>query len=182
VTSSFSDPRGDPELLRDIAGGDPDALVVLYDRHAAWLSLRLRRRCSDEHLVDEVLQDTFLAVWRGARGFTSGQVGAWMWTIASRRLVDAVRSSGSRHRLLDRLFRHRQPSEPSAEDAVLVGLEHGDLASAVNRLAPDLRIVLQATVLDGLTTAEAARLLGIPRNTVKTRAMRARAQLRQDLA
>jgi RNA polymerase sigma-70 factor, ECF subfamily len=41
---------------------------------------------------------------------------------------------------------------------------------------------LQATVLDGLTTREASDLLGVPRGTVKTRAMRARAALREELA
>ena len=49
-------------------------------------------------------------------------------------------------------------------------------------LSPELRAVMQATVLDGLTTREAARLLGIPAGTVKTRAMRARAELRGALA
>jgi RNA polymerase sigma-70 factor (ECF subfamily) len=49
-------------------------------------------------------------------------------------------------------------------------------------LSPELRAVMQATVLDGLTTREAGRLLGIPTGTVKTRMMRARAALRQELA
>ena len=53
---------------------------------------------------------------------------------------------------------------------------------ALNRLAPELQAVLQATVLDGLSTREAAALLGIPAGTVKTRAMRARARLREELA
>jgi len=52
----------------------------------------------------------------------------------------------------------------------------------LDRLSPDLRAVVQATVLDGLTTREAARLLGIPAGTVKTRMMRARAALREELA
>ena len=70
----------------------------------------------------------------------------------------------------------------SAEDLVLLGVEHGDVGSAVARLSPELRAVLQATVLDGLTTREAGRLLGIPAGTVKTRVMRAKAALREDLA
>jgi len=69
----------------------------------------------------------------------------------------------------------------SAEDQVLLGVEHGDVGAAVARLAPELRAVLQATVLDGLTTKEAGRLLGIPAGTVKTRVMRAKAVLRQEL-
>jgi RNA polymerase sigma-70 factor (ECF subfamily) len=72
--------------------------------------------------------------------------------------------------------------ELSAEDSVLLGVEYGDLAGALDRLSPELRAVVQATVLDGLTTNEAARLLGIPQGTVKTRMSRARLQLREELA
>jgi RNA polymerase sigma-70 factor, ECF subfamily len=61
-------------------------------------------------------------------------------------------------------------------------VEHGDLGTALARLSPELRAVIQATVLDGLTVQEASRLLGIPAGTVKTRAMRAKAQLREHLA
>ena len=69
----------------------------------------------------------------------------------------------------------------SAEDAALVGVEHGDLAGALETLSPELRAVVQATVLDGLSTREAGRLLGIPSGTVKTRMLRARHQLREAL-
>ena len=69
----------------------------------------------------------------------------------------------------------------SAEEQVLAGVEHGDLAGALNSLSPELRAVVQATVLDGLTTREAARLLGIPPGTVKTRMMRAKPLLREAL-
>ena len=65
---------------------------------------------------------------------------------------------------------------------MLLGVEHGDLGGALERLSPELRAVVRATVLDGLTTEEAGRLLGIPAGTVKTRMMRARARLREELA
>ncbi len=61
-------------------------------------------------------------------------------------------------------------------------MEYGDLGGALQRLSPELRAVVEATVLDGLTTKEAGQLLGIPAGTVKTRMMRARAQLRGELA
>jgi RNA polymerase sigma-70 factor (ECF subfamily) len=61
-------------------------------------------------------------------------------------------------------------------------VEHGDLAGALDRLSPELRSVVQATVLDGLTTREAAQLLGLRQGTVKTRMMRARQVLRKELA
>ena len=56
----------------------------------------------------------------------------------------------------------------SAEDEVLVGLHHGELGDALDRLSPELLSVVQATVLDGLSTREAARLLRIPTGTVKS--------------
>lgn len=170
----------DQVLLTSIADGDRRALEQLYQRHAGWLMLRLQRRCADPTLVDEVVQDTFVAVWRGARGYSgTGEVAAWIWGIGIRRLIDALRRRPAA--ALD-LAAVPEPSEVSAEERVLVGIEYGDLGGALNRLSPELRAVVQATVLDGLTTAEAARLLGVPRGTVKTRMMRARAALREELA
>jgi RNA polymerase sigma-70 factor (ECF subfamily) len=64
----------------------------------------------------------------------------------------------------------------------LGGLEYGDFGAALSRLPADLRAVVQATVLDGLSTQEAAVVLGIPVGTVKTRMMRARAALREELS
>lgn len=172
----------DAELLAAVADGSTGALETLYRRNAPWLTVRLSRRCADPAVVDEVVQDTFVAVWRGAGKYAGqGDAAAWMWGIAIRRLVDA--------------FRRRPPAAypledhdaglttvESAEDRVLVGVEHGDLAGALAQLSPELRAVVQATVLDGLTTREAARLLGVPAGTVKTRMMRARAALRKELA
>jgi len=76
------------------------------------------------------------------------------------------------------------PAEMSAslEEQILFDVEHGDLATAINRLSPELRMVVQATLVDGLTTREAARLLNIPVGTVKTRMMRAKPLLREQLA
>jgi len=172
------DVRSDVELLALVADGDRGALQVLHERHAGWLLLRLRRRSSDEQAVEEAMQDTFVTVWQKAGTFAGqGDPGAWIWGIAIRRLMGILRPRKS---LLERL----RPDEPtlSAEDQVLVGLEHGQVGAALDQLSPELRAVLQLTVLDGLTTKEAGRLLGIPTGTVKTRAQRARVQLREALA
>lgn len=172
----------DAELLSAVGAGDRRSLELLYRRHAPWLTARLQRRCADPGTVDEVIQDTFVAVWRGAGRYDGrGPVGAWMWGIAVRRLVDAVRRSPRpTAALLD--LPDSVDLVCSAEEQVLLGIEHGELGPALDRLSPELRAVVRATVLDGLTTREAGRLLGIPSGTVKTRMMRARAQLREDLA
>lgn len=104
-----------------------------------------------------------------------GDVGAWVWGIAIRTLIDHLRKK--------RLPTFGRPDYvESAEDAVLLGVGYGDLGDALKRLSPELLAVVQATILDGLTTREAAWLLGVPTGTVKTRLMRAKRLMREQLA
>ena len=169
--------RTDVEVLSAVADGDRRALRILYDRHAPWLAVRLTRRCADRGVVDEAMQDTFVAVWRGAGRYKGdGDVGAWIWGIAIRRLIDVLRRLPRGEVLV------AEVDDRSAEEEILLGVEHGDLGGVLGRLSPELRAVVQATVLAGLTSREAGRLLGIPAGTVKTRMMRARAQMREELA
>ena len=174
----MGDERSDAELLRAMGEGSRQALEELYRRHVGWLTLRLSRRCADRDIVDLAVQDTFVAVWRKPGAFgVRGEVGAWIWGIGVRRLIDQLRRQPKR-----RLASAADDAVVSAEDEVLLGIEHGALPRAIDSLSPELRLVVQATVLDGLTTREAARLLGIPSGTVKTRMARAKAQMRQALA
>lgn len=171
--------RTDAELLEAIAAGNRHGLQVLYERHSPWLLARLSQRCADRSMVLDAIQDTFVAVWRSSKRYDGrGEVAAWIWGIGIRRLVGQLR----RRPRVALPLRDPQGHVASAEDLVLVGVEHGDLADALNTLSPELRAVVQATVLDGLTTREAATLLDIPAGTVKTRMMRARAELRGALA
>ncbi|MGW0787595.1 RNA polymerase sigma factor [Streptomyces sp. NPDC002911] len=171
-------------LVRLVAKGDRAAFEELYRRTSPWMAVRLRRRCSDEQIVAEVMQETYLAVWRAAGAFAGSAVGGtavgWLWTIAARRLVDAFR----------RRAHHAEPPPaaaaramaPAAEEEALAAGVGGDVGDALRRLAPELREVLQATVLDGLSVRETATLLGLPEGTVKTRARRARIAMRKALA
>ncbi|WP_430478256.1 RNA polymerase sigma factor [Streptomyces sp. P11-1] len=173
--------KDDAALVRAVARGDTDALGALYDRHAGWLHARLARRCADAETVREVLQDTFVTVWRSAASHRGAQAGGWLWVIASRRLVDALRADARADRPLSPVRPAQEALAPSAEDRVLAGMEYGDVGTALAGISPELREVLRATVVDGLSTREAAALLGIPEGTVKTRAMRARRELRAAL-
>ncbi len=173
----------DAALVRAIAGHDEGALRLLYERHAGWLLARLRRRCADGDVVLDVVQDTFVAAWEGASRFRGdGQVAGWLWGIAIHRLVTRLRRRGAAELRLGPALLERDAVAMSAEDRVLLAVEHSDVGTAITHLSPELRVVLQVTVLDGLTTLEAARLLRIPQGTVKTRLARARATLREELS
>jgi RNA polymerase sigma factor (sigma-70 family) len=165
------DAASDADLVALVAAGDHAALRTLYDRHARMVVGRLHRRCADADLVDTALQDTFVSVWRSASRFRAerGDVGAWIWSIAVRRLVD--------------LLRRRRPPTPTSqvpepEPLPAPGTPMFELLARLrNGLPPDLHSVVEAVHVDGLTTAEAAVLLGIPQGTVKSRLHRARPYL-----
>jgi RNA polymerase sigma-70 factor, ECF subfamily len=179
--SPEAEERDDAATLRAVARGDEDALAALYDRHAGWLTVRMTRRCALPDVVDHAVQDTFLALWREAGAYRGGgDVAAFIWGIGIRRLIDAIRrETGARRRLP---WRVEQPEVVvSAEDQVLAGVEHGRLGQALAGLSPELRGAIEATVLDGLTCAEAAVLLGVAEGTVKSRCHRARVALRATL-
>lgn len=171
-------------FIRLVAKGDRAAFEELYRRTAPWMAVRLRRRCADEQIVAEVMQETYLAVWRAADAFAGTVAGGtavgWLWTIAARRLVDAFRRRA--HHAEPPPAAASQPLAPAAEEEALAATVGGDVGDALRRLAPELRQVLQAMVLDGLSVRETAVLLGLPEGTVKTRARRARIAMREALS
>ncbi|WP_326563735.1 RNA polymerase sigma factor [Micromonospora peucetia] len=171
------------QLLRRVARGDRAAFEELYRRTAPWLAARLRRRCADPDLVAEVMQDTYLAVWRAAGSFAGaagdGSGAGWLWSIAGRRLIDGFRRRARQQAAPAAL---PSPHARAAEDEALDGVLGDEMSTALRDLAPELRAVLQAMVLDGFTVRETSILLGVPEGTVKTRARRARLVLREALS
>jgi RNA polymerase sigma-70 factor, ECF subfamily len=174
----------DRALIARVASGDRIALELLYRRHAGWLTSRLQSRCGDADLTDIAVQDTFLALWRSPKSFRGeGDVGAWLWGIGIRKLIDQLR----KHRAspVDPALigvDDRSLPSPDVADELFAGGGYGDLGPSLGRLAPDLRAVLIATAIDGLSTKEAALLLGVPQGTVKTRLMRARHAMQEALS
>lgn len=172
------------ELVRRTADGDRRAFDELYRRTSPWLAVRLSRRCSDQDVVADVMQETYLAVWRAAGSFvgstTNGSAVGWLWTIAANRLVDAFRRRARQGRLP--AVPLAATVVPAAEDEVMAGRVGQDLEQALLVLPVELRQVLRAMVLDGFSVRETSLLLGVPEGTVKTRARRARIALREALS
>src|ERR1700728_1469094 len=84
----------DNDLIASLAGGDDTALRQLFDRHALWLAARLRKALPPGD-VEDVLQETFLAVWRNARTYRpQGTPAAWLWVIARNQAALLLRRRG----------------------------------------------------------------------------------------
>jgi RNA polymerase sigma-70 factor (ECF subfamily) len=183
VQASRQIDMNDEQLLRRVARGDRAAFDEFYRRTAPWLALRLRRRLADDEVVAEVMQEAYVAVWRASPSFVGSRAGGsaagWLWTIAARRLVDVFRRRGRRGDVV--VASVPEEASPSAEEEALHDQLDEPLATELARLSPELRAVLRAMVLDGLSVRETSVLLGVPEGTVKTRARRARIALREAL-
>ncbi|HKE97875.1 MAG TPA: sigma-70 family RNA polymerase sigma factor [Actinomycetes bacterium] len=162
----------DAVLLEQVAEGDlGPPLEALYDRFAGrvyGLGLRL---LGDDGLAQELVQETFMRVWRSVGRYDPdrGSVATWVFTIARRIAIDLSRRPSSRpfaeelgpetEKLADR-------ATGEIVDRLLIGL---DVRDALDSLSPSHREVLELLYLQDLTQAEAASRLDVPLGTVKTR-------------
>jgi RNA polymerase sigma-70 factor (ECF subfamily) len=168
----------DDELIASLAGGDDTALRQLFDRHAPWLAARLRKALPPDD-VEDVLQETFLAVWRNARNYRpQGTPAAWLWVIARNQAALLLRKRGpATVALLDEggLFADHAEAATARAD-----FEAAAAAALGPPGCPD-RDVWRLMYEEGRPVAEVAELMGVPEGTVKSRAHRARRLLRAAL-
>jgi RNA polymerase sigma-70 factor (ECF subfamily) len=165
------------DLIAAVAGGDDTALRDLFSRHAPWMAARLRAVLPPAD-VEDVLQETFLAVWRGAGAYRSEGAGAWLWGIARRQAALWLRRRGRGDLLVAALAAagERQPADPTEAT-----LHRAELADAVAALGPEGspdRETWRLMYVEERTVAEVAELMGVPAGTVKSRAHRVRRLMR----
>jgi RNA polymerase sigma-70 factor (ECF subfamily) len=171
----------DDQLVRAVAAGDRTALDLLYRRHAPWLAGRLAARTSSRDLAEEALQDTFLAAWRGARAYHgTGEVPAWLWGIARRRLASLARRQ-PRGSLSLEVASERVDPAAGPEEATLGRDASARIRRAVAHLPDEQRAAITAVVYEGQSIEQAAQAIGVPEGTVKSRLHRARMRIHQEL-
>jgi len=168
----------DDELIASLAGGDDTALRQLFARHAPWLAARLRKALPP-HDVEDVLQETFLAVWKNARTYRPlGTPEAWLWAIARNQAALLLRKRGP---ATDALLDQDGPADDPAESATVRADLAAAAAAALGPPGCPEREVWRLMYEEDRSVAEVAELMGVPEGTVKSRAHRARRLLRAAL-
>jgi RNA polymerase sigma-70 factor (ECF subfamily) len=163
----------DDELIAALAAGDDTALRELFTRHAPWLAARLRAALPPPD-VEDVLQETFLAVWKGASGYRSqGTPRAWIWVIARNQAALLLRRRGPVTASFEEA--PHDGSAAAALDPAEAAIVRADITAALD--GPEGQ-VLRLMYVEDRPVAEVAALLGVPAGTVKSRAHRARRMLR----
>jgi RNA polymerase sigma-70 factor (ECF subfamily) len=188
-----------------VAAGSEAALGDLYDRYVDAVFAAANRLTSDRQLAEEVVQETFLALWNRAELFdpSVGSLAAWLHTIARNRTVDRLRAAGRRPNLIplssaagddeqDQVALDRLVGAGTVIGGAAVGRgPEGELAvtelrdilrDALAELPEAERTAIVLAYREELTQSEIAEKLGWPLGTVKTRTRRALLRLREALA
>jgi RNA polymerase sigma-70 factor, ECF subfamily len=180
-TPSNDGVRDDVQLVRRIARGDGDAMAAFYREHGQVVLAQVLLVTGERVLAEEIVQDTMLAVWRGAGSFR-GESSARSWVIAIARRQTRDRLRARRLRVVDDAFLADQPgSGPGPEVMALDRAELAEVMAAIRELAAPHREVLGLVFGSGLSLPEVAGVLEIPVGTVKSRLFAARTALSRTL-
>ena len=179
----------DARLLRRITTGDRAAFSELYDRFSRPLYATALRILQDSSEAQDVVHDSFIALWEKASTFetTRGTAFAWAITLTRNRAIDRLRSRRRRAQILEAaapsdLGLDENSSGPSADLAAATSDQARAIRAAVATLPADQQTALELAFFGGLTQEEIAVRLRAPLGTVKARIRRALLKLRDQLA
>jgi RNA polymerase sigma-70 factor (ECF subfamily) len=173
--------RDDVTLLRRVADGDRLAFEALYRAYRVRLARFLANLVRKPEVVEELIDDTMMAVWRGAEAYSgASRVSTWIFAIAYRK---ALRARQRLDEPLDDRDAEARPSiEPSPEQLLGQSQARAALLSAMDGLSPNHRAVVDLTYFHEFDYREIAEIMACPVDTVKTRMFHARRLLRSALA
>ncbi len=160
--------------MRRAQAGDQGAFDELVRRHRDRVWAVVLRLLRDPDEAEDVLQETFVAAYRGLRRFDGrARFSTWLYRIATNAAFDAL----ARRRTARSLDEEGAPEPASPVDPFEQAGQRRALEAALADLSADFRAAVLLCDVAGLGTGEAAAVLGLPEGTVKSRVFRARAQL-----
>ncbi len=162
----------DEDLISLVESADAEAFATLYDRHSRAAFSLAHRMMGERQASEDLAQDAFLKVWRGASSYRAerGSVRTWILSIVHNRGIDQIRSQTSRRRAQEKIEAsapRSQPSEAFAE--TLRNSQRDQIREALDSLPPEQLKALELAYFSGYTHVEISDLLGLPLGTVKGR-------------
>jgi RNA polymerase sigma-70 factor (ECF subfamily) len=177
----------DEHLLREIATGSEEPIGTLYSRYAP-IVFGMAAQAVGRTSAEEIVQDVFVSVWRGASSFdpAKGSARAWLLQIAHYRIANELRSRSRRPRTVEDpegevAARLADPSPDQTEESWNAHRRQ-ILHRALEQLPPPQRQALGLAFYSDLSHGEVADVLGLPLGTVKSRLRAGLAQMRSRLA
>lgn len=173
----------DSALVERMMAGDESALSDLYDRYSGMLFAMLVRVLRDPQAAEEILQDLFLQLWRGAARFDAnrGSLPAWLMVIGRNRALSRLRTREHREvpEDIEAFPANAVPSPVNIEDDAERSLLMEKLRTAMATLPAEQREAVELAYFEGMTQTEIAARTGSPLGTVKSRVRTAMQSLKQ---
>ena len=174
----------DTNLVQRMQRRDSRALAELYDRYGRIVYALILRVVRDVGIAEDLVQETFLRVWNRVHGFDAqkGSIGPWLLAVARNRAIDYLRSAAGRER---NAVEYEETDHPALygnmEKDILASDKARRVKSAVEKLSPNQRQVIELAYFEGLSQTEMAERMGQPLGTVKTWVRTALKNLRDEL-
>lgn len=156
-----------------VSRGDARAFEVIYERHCTAAFSLAYRICGIRAAAEEVAQESFLAIWRGAASYdrTRGSVRTWVLGVVHNRAIDAIRRAAAHDR---RRAGDEQAAElieaPERTDVEIARREDArSMRAIVEALPREQRRVIELAYFGGFTQEQIAELSDAPLGTVKSR-------------
>ena len=161
----------DETLMELIGAEQAEALAMLYDRHHRAAFSLAYRILSDAGQAEDVVQESFLAVWRRASTYHAerGRPRAWLLTIVHHRAINQLRGKLAPSQLAELDEGLLDARQPEVWEEAYAGLRNQDVRQAVAQLPDEQRQAVELAYFGGLTHSEIAERLNVPLGTVKSR-------------
>ena len=160
----------DHALIEALAGRDLSALSALYDRYGRVSYTLAYRILGEPEAAEDVVQDAFLAAWRGAGTFRRerGNARSWLLSIVHHRAVDLLRRRTA-FRPAPLEAADGTPADADTAEEAARNVERGTVRAALETLPEAQRRTIELAYFGGYTQSELADLMGVPLGTVKGR-------------
>jgi RNA polymerase sigma-70 factor (ECF subfamily) len=167
----------DRELMRRMVARDQTAMSALYARHHVRLYRYLVRLTRNEAIAEELMNEVFLESWRKAASYEGrSSVSTWLISIGHNRAISVLRKR-SEEALDDNMAVSIADEGDTPEVALQKSGKAAVMRACMDELSVDHREIIDLIYYHDKSVAEAAEILGIPENTVKTRMFYARKKL-----
>ncbi|WP_159022731.1 RNA polymerase sigma factor [Formosa sp. L2A11] len=155
------------EIVGLLKHGDKRALTLLYQHYADTLLGVISKVITDSDLAQDVLQESFIKVWKKAKSYdpSKAKLFTWLYRIAYNTAIDKVRSQSNKEN------KEVQIEDSNVYKISTEGLNQDvmDIQKHLKSIDPKYSSVLNALFFEGMTQQEASDELNIPLGTIKSR-------------
>lgn len=157
-------------LISGLQSQNAVAFKTVYHKYASALFGVITRMVNDDHLAEDILQEAFVKIWHNAASYepAKGRLFTWMLNVCRNTAIDKMRSKG-----------YKTNKKANTDDTILQehpGKIYDDIKpdtigirDIVNKLKPEMQVLVDLIYFKGFTHQEASEELNIPLGTVKTR-------------